>query len=86
MAEIINMYEKIIDVKLPSFINKILENGEINNTINFIGEEDEIENDFDFYENDNNEILFSWNICFSLEEINTLIKNMDKYKENLLKN
>ena len=86
MPKIIELYKKITDVKLPLFINKILENDEdqINNKINFVKEVDEIENNFDFFEKEINEVSFSRNICFSLEEVYILVKNLDKFKENLL--
>ena len=88
MPEIINLYEKITEVNLPNFVDEILKGDvedEKNNIIDFVEEgEDDDKDEFSFFEKNMDDILFYRNICFSFDEVITLVNNLDRYKLKLL--
>ena len=73
MPEIINLFEKITDVKIPEFSNKII-NEEIEN------------NEFNFFEDNIEDNFFYCNICFSFDQLFALIDTLNKNKDKILKN
>ena len=89
MPEIINLYKKITEVNLPNFVDQIIKeeiDDEKDNIFDFAeeGEDNNDEDQFDFYEKNIEEILFYRNICFSVDEVITLVNNLDRNKEKLL--
>jgi len=72
MPKLFELYENIIDVKLPNFIQKLI-NGELNDDYQF-----------NYFDENKNEIIFHNSICFNIENICLLLKNINKNKEILL--
>jgi hypothetical protein len=74
MPEALKFFDNITKVKLPPFIEKLI-NGNLPN--NFA---------FDYFNENPDEFLFHQSICFSLEDLNALLNNMEKCKDILFKN
>ena len=69
MPKVFNFFENISKVKLPNFIEKIINgNPDKNITYNYFNENEE-------------EIIFHRSICFSLDNIVCLLNNMDACKD-----
>ena len=71
MPVVLKFFENITKVKLPPFIEKLI-NGNISN--DFI---------FDYFDENPEEVVFHRSICFSADDLLVLISNMDKCKEKL---
>ena len=71
MPDAIKFFENIQKVKLPSFIEKLI-NGNLPN--DFV---------FDYFNENPDEVVFHRSICFSLDDLLVLISNMDKCKDIL---
>ena len=76
MPILLDFFEKASDVKLPNFIQKIID------------DEKDIENDyeFDYFEENKEEIVFMENICFSFDDFYYLFENMKNNKDIIFKN
>ena len=72
MPKLIELYENLTNVKLPNFIQKLI-NGELNDDYKF-----------NYFDENKNEIIFHNSICFNIENIYLLLKNIKKNKEVLL--
>lgn len=72
MPKLIELYENINNVKLPNFIQKLI-NGELNGDYKF-----------NYFDENKNEIIFHTSICFNIENIYLLLKNIKNNKEKLL--
>jgi hypothetical protein len=72
MPKLIELYENITNVKLPNFIQKLI-NGELNDDYQY-----------NYFDENKNEIIFHTSICFNIENICLLLKNIKKNKEILL--
>jgi hypothetical protein len=71
MPDAIKFFENIQKVKLPPFIEKLI-NGNLPN--DFV---------FDYFNENPDEVVFHRSICFSLDDLLVLISNMDKCKDTL---
>ena len=69
IPEIFKFFENIINVELPKFIELFINNKLEENYI------------YDYFNENKNEILMHKSIVFSLDEINCLIKNIEKCKD-----
>ena len=72
IPQVFKFYEKIIKVKLPSFIDKL-----INNDISID------EYNFDYFKENPNEVLFHRSMLLNIYEFNAIFKNISKYQEEL---
>ena len=71
MPEALKFFENITKVKLPSFIEKLI-NGNLSN--DFI---------FDYFKENPDEVVFHRSICFSVDDLLCLVSNMEKCKDKL---
>ena len=71
MPDLIKFFENIKKVKLPPFIEKLV-NGSLQK--DFI---------FDYFNENPEEVVFHRSMCFSVDDLLCLISNMDKCKEKL---
>ena len=69
MPEIINIFDKITKVTLPHFIEDLLN--------------DKLDENFkyDYFRENPDEIMFHRSICYTLQDINAILNNMDKCKD-----
>ena len=73
MPKILNLFEKITDVKIPVFASKLIN--------------DEPENDeFNFFEKNIEDFLFYRNICLSLDQLFSLVEYLNKKQDKILNN
>ena len=72
MPEILNFFNELTNVKLPSFIEKFLNNPDKNYEYNYFSENDE-------------EIISHRSICISVDEFICLLKNIEKCKDIIFK-
>ena len=79
MPILLEFFEKSQNIKLPNYIEKIIDK-----------DEDENENDynyeFDYFEENEEKMVIIKNICFSYDEFYYLFKNMKKNKNKIFKN
>ena len=73
MPKIIEIYTKITNVKLPIFIEKLI-NHELNDDYKY-----------NYLEENKDDILFHNSICFTIDDLYVLIKNINKSKDKILK-
>ena len=73
MPKLIEFFEMITNVKLPDFIEKLID-GNLNEDFNY-----------DYFEENEDDIIIYNSICFSVDNIYTLVKNLEKGKEGILK-
>ena len=72
MPKLIELYENITNVKLPNFIHKLI-NGELNDDYQY-----------NYFEDNKNEVIFHNSICYNIDNIFLLLKNIKKNQERLL--
>lgn len=72
MPKLFDFYEKITNVKLPSFIEKLIE-------------DENSEYNYEYFEENKNEIMSHCSICFSIDDLYALIKNIENCKEKIIK-
>ena len=72
MPKLNEFYEKIINVNLPNFIEKLIDG-------------EDIEYKYKYFEENKNEIISHSSFCFSLDDLYVLVKNIENCKELLLK-
>ena len=79
MPILLEFFEKSQNIKLPNYIEKIIDK-----------DEDENENDynyeFDYFEENEEKMVIIKNICFSYDEFYYLFKNMKNNKNKIFKN
>jgi hypothetical protein len=71
MPEALKFFENVAKVKLPPFIEKLI-NGNLTNDFKF-----------DYFNENPEEVIFHRSICFSVDDLFVLLSNMDKCKEKL---
>ena len=71
MPEALKFFENITKVKLPPFIEKLV-NGNLSNDFTF-----------DYFNENSEEVVFHRSICFSVDDLMVLISNMEKCKDRL---
>ena len=76
MPILLEFFEKSKRVKLPNCIEKIIDKEEI---------EIDYNSDFNYFEENEDEMVFIKNVCFSFDDIYYLIQNMKKYKNEIFK-
>ena len=74
MPKLIELFENFINVKLPDFIEKLID-GNLNEDYKY-----------DYFEENKNEVMIYKSICFSVDDIYFLVKNMKKSKEKIFQN
>ena len=74
MPVVFNLYEQIINVNLNPFIEKLI-NDELEENYNY-----------SYFEENDDEVMLHRSICFNLDNIKSLIKNMSKSKDKLFSN
>ena len=73
IPQVFKFYEKIIKVKLPPFIDKL-----INNEISID------EYNFDYFKENPNEVLFHKSMLLNIYEFNAIFQNLSNHQEELL--
>ena len=73
MPKLIEFLEKTTNVKLPNFIEELID-GKLNEDYKY-----------DYFEENKNEGIFHSSICFSTDDFYILFKNIEKCKEKLFK-
>ena len=71
MPKLIEFLDKISEVKLPNFIEKLI-NDELPNNY-----------EYDYFQENPDEIIMFRNICYNVEELHSLIINAEKCKNNI---
>ena len=71
MPKLIEFLDKISEVKLPNFIEKLI-NDELPDNY-----------EYDYFQENPDEILMFRNICYNVEELYSLIINAEKCKDNI---
>ena len=71
MPEALKFFENVTKVKLPPFIEKLI-NGNLTNDFKF-----------DYFNENPEEVIFHRSICFSVDDLFVLLSNMDKCKDKL---
>ena len=71
MPDLLKFFDNITNVKLPVFIEKLINNQLEDNYI------------FDYFKENQDEIIFHRSICFSFECFLSLLNNLEKYKDIL---
>ena len=74
MEEIFNFYEKSITVNLPSFIEK------------YVNDELPKDYSYDFFNENKQEMFAKISISFTIENLNYLVKGLEKCQDVLLNN
>ena len=74
MPMVYNLFEKITNVNLNPFIEKLI-NDELDDNYNY-----------SYFDENDDEVMLHRSICFNLDNINSLIKNMNKNKDKLFSN
>ena len=74
MPKLIELLDEISEVKLPNFIEKLI-NDELPDNY-----------EYDYFKENPNEIIIFRNICYSSEELYSLIINTEKCKDDILIN
>ena len=74
MPDIVEIFDKITKVTLPSFIEKLL-----NDTLD--------ENyQYDYFKENPDEVMYHRSICFNLKDISAILDNLDKNKDKVFPN
>ena len=76
MPILFEFFEKSKNVKLPKYVKKIIDNEE---------NEFDYSNDFDYFEENEDEIVYVKNICFNFDDIYYLVQNMKNIKQQIFK-
>ena len=71
MPQVLKFFENVTKVKLPPFIEKLINENLSNDFI------------FDYFNENPDEVVFHRSICFSVDDLSVLISNMDKCKDKL---
>ena len=71
MPDILEIFEKITTVTLPSFIEKLL-NDKLDENYQY-----------DYFKENPDEVMYHRSICFNLKDISALLNNIDKCKEKI---
>ena len=72
MTKLIDFYEKMANVKLPNFIEKLID-------------KEDFEYKYKYFEENKNEIISHCSICFSVDDLYALVKNIENSKEIIFK-
>jgi hypothetical protein len=74
MPELLELFEEIINVKLPPFIEKIIN--------------DELPDDYeyDFFRENPEEVVFHRSACFTVDDLYLLLELLDKNKKSIFNN
>jgi hypothetical protein len=71
MPDILEIFEKITTVTLPSFIEKLL-NDKLDENYQY-----------DYFKENPDEVMYHRSICFNLKDISAILNNIDKCKEKI---
>ena len=74
MPLVLKFFENIIKVKLPPFIEKLI-NGNLPNDF-----------EYNYFKENPDEVVFHRSICFSIDDLSVLLSNMEKSKSKLFNN
>ena len=71
IKELFNFYEEIIKIELPSFIDKL------------INDELEENYEYDFFKENQEEVVYHFSTCFNMEELSIILDLLDKNKKKI---
>ena len=75
MPTLLKFFEKSAEVKLPQFIEKIIEKEKI-----------DFDCTYNYFEENKGEIVYMRNICYTIDEIYYLVKNMKEHRNIIFNN
>ena len=76
MPILLEFFEKSQNIKLPNYIEKIIDKDEIEFDYNY---------EFDYFEENKDKMVIIRNICFSFDDFYYLFKNMKNSKDKIFK-